>query len=214
MLESVARMCVRGRIWVVAAWAVVLIALGGAVGGLGAAFSSSASLPASDSSEAYAMLASTGVSCSSGQSGTIVWTSTQPATGEKDAAIIEPVLERIAALPGVTSVSSPSVIAAPVVLLLVMRSAWAALLPVITGLLGVGTATFVLMLLSHVMSVPEISLSMSAMIGFGVGIDYALFIVHRTRQDLAGGQWVVEAVLPVPAAGGRAAGAADREGRA
>ena len=79
------------------------------------------------------------------------------------------------------------VLAALAVLLLVFRSIWAAALPIITGVAGVGLSSVTVMLLSHVITMSSIVTSMSALIGLGVGIDYALFIVNRQRKALRAG---------------------------
>jgi putative drug exporter of the RND superfamily len=77
--------------------------------------------------------------------------------------------------------------AAIVVLLLAFGSVIAAGLPVVTALLGLGTAFGVIALASHAIEMPNFSTELAAMIGLGVGIDYALFIVTRFRvSDRAG----------------------------
>ena len=64
-------------------------------------------------------------------------------------------------------------IAALLILLLLFRSAWAAALPVLTGVVGVGTGSLGIILLSHVMTLLDTTPTMGALIGLGVGIDYA-----------------------------------------
>ena len=59
-------------------------------------------------------------------------------------------------------------------------------------------------LLSHVVTAPVFAPEMMAMIGLGVGIDYALFIVTRYRQGLAEGRDPREAVAVSLATSGRA----------
>ncbi len=75
-------------------------------------------------------------------------------------------------------------IAAVVILLLAFGSVLAMGLPVLTALFGIGVGFAVVELLSHATSVPEFATQLAAMIGIGVGIDYALFIVTRYRQGL------------------------------
>jgi uncharacterized membrane protein YdfJ with MMPL/SSD domain len=65
------------------------------------------------------------------------------------------------------------------ILLLVFRAAWVAALPIITAIAGGGTGLLTVMLLSHAISIPSTALTLAALIGLGVGIDYALFIVNR-----------------------------------
>ena len=85
--------------------------------------------------------------------------------------------------PGASGTEVVGIIAALLILLLMFRSLWAAVLPVLTGIAGVGTASLVVILLSHVVSLPSTTPTMGALIGLGVGIDYALFIVNRHRQE-------------------------------
>ena len=75
-----------------------------------------------------------------------------------------------------------------VVLLLAFGSVVAAGLPVVTALFGLGTAFGVIGLVSHAVKMPDFSTELAAMIGLGVGIDYALFIVTRFRQNRLAGQ--------------------------
>lgn len=74
------------------------------------------------------------------------------------------------------------VLAALVILLLVFRSIWAAALPIITGVAGVGVSSLAVILLSHVVTLPSVAPELGALIGLGVGIDYALFIVNPAPQ--------------------------------
>jgi RND superfamily putative drug exporter len=80
------------------------------------------------------------------------------------------------------------VLAALVILLLVFRSAWAAALPIITGVAGVGISSLAVILLSHVLTLSSVALSLGALIGLGVGIDYAVFVVNRQRRALRAGR--------------------------
>ncbi len=75
-------------------------------------------------------------------------------------------------------------IAAIVILLIAFGSVLAMGLPILTALFGIGVGFAVVELLSHATSVPEFATQLAAMIGIGVGIDYALFIVTRYRQGL------------------------------
>ena len=64
---------------------------------------------------------------------------------------------------------------------------WAAVLPIITGVAGVGVSSLAVILLSHVITLPSVAPELGALIGLGVGIDYALFIVNRHRKALRQG---------------------------
>ncbi|BEP14077.1 MMPL family transporter [Acidothermaceae bacterium B102] len=96
------------------------------------------------------------------------------------------------------------VLAALVILLLVFGSVWAAALPIITGVAGVGVSTLAVMLLSHVVTLPSIVTSLGALIGLGVGIDYALFVVNRQRKALRQGADVAAAITTAMNTSGRA----------
>lgn len=95
-------------------------------------------------------------------------------------------------------------LAALVILLLVLRSGWAATLPVLTGVVGVVASLLVVTLASHVVDLDSTSLTMAALVGLGVGIDYALFIVNRHRKALLAGAGVEEAVTRAVTTSGRA----------
>jgi RND superfamily putative drug exporter len=78
--------------------------------------------------------------------------------------------------------------AAILIMLLAFGSVVAMGLPVLTALAGLGIGVGLLELLTHVLTVPNFSPEMAAMIGIGVGIDYALFIVTRYRQGIFEGR--------------------------
>ena len=96
------------------------------------------------------------------------------------------------------------VLAALLVLLLVFRSVWAAALPIITGVAGVAVSSLAVILLSHAMTLPSVAPSMGALIGLGVGIDYALFIVNRQRKALRQGADLTTAITTAMNTSGRA----------
>ncbi len=85
------------------------------------------------------------------------------------------------------SSSGLGILLALIVLLLVFGSIFAALLPIISALFALGTAIGIIGLLSHVIGMPEFSPELVLLIGLGVGVDYALFIVTRHRQGLVAG---------------------------
>ena len=95
-------------------------------------------------------------------------------------------------------------LAALVILLVMFRSAWAAILPIVTGLVGVGASILLVLLGSHVVDLSATSITMAALIGLGVGIDYALFIVNRFRNALMSGATVPRAVAQALDTSGRA----------
>ncbi|MFE9921811.1 MMPL family transporter [Streptomyces sp. NPDC005774] len=93
---------------------------------------------------------------------------------------------------------------AAVVLFLAFGSLAASLLPIATALVGVGTAYASIVLLGHVMTVADFAPMLGMLIGLGVGIDYALFIVTRHRRGLKRGLSVAEAATDAVATTGRA----------
>ncbi|MBC9723479.1 MMPL family transporter [Streptomyces sp. TRM68367] len=96
------------------------------------------------------------------------------------------------------------VVVAAVVLFLAFGSLAASLLPIATALVGVGTAYSGIALLGHAMTVADFAPMLGMLIGLGVGIDYALFIVTRHRRGLKRGLSVTEAATNAVATTGRA----------
>ncbi|MEV0185470.1 MMPL family transporter [Streptomyces sp. NPDC050625] len=96
------------------------------------------------------------------------------------------------------------VVVAAVVLFLAFGSLAASLLPIATALVGVGTAYAAIVLLGHAMTVADFAPMLGMLIGLGVGIDYALFIVTRHRRGLKRGLTVTEAATDAVATTGRA----------
>ncbi|HLI57735.1 MAG TPA: MMPL family transporter [Actinomycetota bacterium] len=94
--------------------------------------------------------------------------------------------------------------AAIIILLVAFGSVVAMGLPIIVALLGVGIDFGLLALVSHRLSVPTFGPELAAMIGIGVGIDYALFIVTRYRQGLHDGLDPESAVVLSLTTSGRA----------
>ncbi|MET9884454.1 MMPL family transporter [Streptomyces sp. NPDC006430] len=93
---------------------------------------------------------------------------------------------------------------AAVVLFLAFGSFAASLLPLATALVSVGTAYFGITLLGHAMAVADFAPMLGTLVGLGVGIDYALFIVTRHRKGLKRGLPVEEAAEQAVATTGRA----------
>ncbi|MEW2490619.1 MMPL family transporter [Streptomyces sp. NPDC048411] len=96
------------------------------------------------------------------------------------------------------------VVVAGVVLFLAFGSLAASLLPIATALVSVGTAYAGIVLLGHLMTVADFAPMLGMLIGLGVGIDYALFIVTRHRTGLRRGMTVAEAAQNAVATTGRA----------
>ena len=90
------------------------------------------------------------------------------------------------------------VLAALVILLITFGSLLAAGMPLITAGFGLITAVALIGLATHVTNMSNVSPELALMIGLGVGIDYALFIVTRFRESYLRvgdtGQAVLEAM--------------------
>ncbi len=94
--------------------------------------------------------------------------------------------------------------AGALILLIAFGSVVAMGLPMITALFSLGTGLVLILLLARLLAMSTISPAFAAMIGIGVGIDYALLIVTRYREELVQGQSVVEAVAVAIDTAGRA----------
>ena len=91
-----------------------------------------------------------------------------------------------------------------VVLFLVFGSIFAMVLPLLSAILSLGTAVGIIALLSNVLQMPSFSDQLVLLIGLGVGIDYALFIVTRHRQGLRAGMSVKDSITKAVDTSGRA----------
>jgi RND superfamily putative drug exporter len=96
------------------------------------------------------------------------------------------------------------ILAAIVILLIAFGSVLAMGLPIGTALFGLGVGIGLVGLASNVLRMPEFSAQMTAMIGLGVGIDYALFIVTRYRENLRSGMEPEDATVEAVDSSGRA----------
>jgi len=81
-----------------------------------------------------------------------------------------------------------------VILIVAFGSVLAMGLPIGVALFGIMIGSAFIGLLSNVLSVPEFATILGAMIGLGVGIDYALLIVTRYREQLHAGHDVRESI--------------------
>ncbi|HET7244935.1 MAG TPA: MMPL family transporter, partial [Streptosporangiaceae bacterium] len=93
--------------------------------------------------------------------------------------------------------------AAAVVLLIAFGSFLAMGLPIATAVLGIGAGLSVIALLGHIFPAPSFSPIIAAMIGLGVGVDYALFIVTRFREGLFAGRAPEDAAVTAMRTAGR-----------
>jgi putative drug exporter of the RND superfamily len=104
----------------------------------------------------------------------------------------------------VGSATGVGVIAALLILLLTFGSLAAAGLPLITAGLGLLTGVALIGIATHVTNMSNISPDLALMIGLGVGIDYALFIVTRFRESYLAIGDVEQSVLEAMDTSGRA----------
>jgi RND superfamily putative drug exporter len=96
------------------------------------------------------------------------------------------------------------VLAALVILLMTFGTLLAAGLPLITAGAGLVTGVAAIGLATHLMGIPNVAPDLALMIGLGVGIDYALFIVTRFRESYAELGDVTEATVQAMDTSGRA----------
>jgi RND superfamily putative drug exporter len=94
--------------------------------------------------------------------------------------------------------------AAVIILLVAFGSLLAMGLPIVTALFGIGCGFAIIGIITRFLAVPEFTGSVAAMIGIGVGIDYALIIVTRYRQGLHDGMEPREAAVQALDTSGRA----------
>jgi putative drug exporter of the RND superfamily len=94
-------------------------------------------------------------------------------------------------------------IAAAVVLLVAFGSLVAVGMPIAVALVGLGISTGLIGITALLVDVPEWAPAVSALIGIGIGIDYALLILTRFRAALADGLDVRDGIVEAVTTGGR-----------
>ncbi|MCW2979132.1 MAG: hypothetical protein JWO14_859, partial [Solirubrobacterales bacterium] len=82
--------------------------------------------------------------------------------------------------------------------------ATAMMLPIFSAIIGLACALSIIRLLEHVLEVPGVAATLATMIGLGVGIDYALFIVTRHKLQLKEGMDLRESIARATATAGGA----------
>jgi putative drug exporter of the RND superfamily len=96
------------------------------------------------------------------------------------------------------------IIAAMVILAFTFGTLVAMALPIITAIFALASTLAIIRMLGHVVSVPTVAPTLATMIGLGVGIDYALFIVTRHFRGLKDGLDVNESIARAAATSGGA----------
>ena len=277
-MKTLARLSVRRRWYVLIAWIVLFIGINVVSQSLGSAFANTFSLPGTNSTHAYALLAKD--KSLGGDADQIVFHTTS-GTVDAKRATIDHMLGQVAKLPAVASVTSPfcsgggfclgatqvskdrtiayavvhftkqgfaltnnqikavevvgatirsktldvqfggnafgkldspsgspgeifGLLATAVVLFLAFGSLLAMLLPLGVALFALGIALAATTLLSHGLAIAQFAPILGSLIGLGVGIDYALFIVTRSRQGLKRGLSVEDSIVTAIDTSGRA----------
>jgi RND superfamily putative drug exporter len=95
-------------------------------------------------------------------------------------------------------------IAAGIILFIAFGSLFAMALPLLTAVVALGSGLLAVGLLSHLVPIGTIGPTLAALIGLGVGIDYALFIVTRHRAGIQAGLTPEEAAVRALDTSGRA----------
>ena len=96
--------------------------------------------------------------------------------------------------PATESSEAIGIVAAMVILTLTFGTVVAMLLPILNAVVALALTLAIIRMLGHVATVPTVAPTLATMIGLGVGIDYALFIVTRHLRGLDDGLNVEEAI--------------------
>jgi putative drug exporter of the RND superfamily len=96
------------------------------------------------------------------------------------------------------------IIAAMVILTLTFGTVVAMLLPILTAILALASTLSIITILGHAITVSTVAPTLATMIGLGVGIDYALFIVTRHLRGLRDGLDLRESIARAVATSGGA----------
>ena len=95
-------------------------------------------------------------------------------------------------------------ILALIVLGLAFGALFAAITPIVTALVAIGIGYAFTGLLSHVLAIVSFAPILGVLIGLGVGVDYALFIVTRHRSGVRAGRSIEDAAVNAVNTAGRA----------
>src|SRR5215469_12380088 len=96
------------------------------------------------------------------------------------------------------------IIAAMVILTFTFGTVVAMLLPIVTAILGLASTLSIIQIVSHAFTVSTVAPTLATMIGLGVGIDYALFIVTRHFRGMKDGLDLRESIARAAATSGGA----------
>jgi putative drug exporter of the RND superfamily len=96
------------------------------------------------------------------------------------------------------------IVAAMVILAFTFGTITAMLLPIVTAIFGLLATLAIVRILGHALTVPSVAPTLATMIGLGVGIDYALFIVTRHFRGLGDGMDINDSIVRATATSGGA----------
>jgi putative drug exporter of the RND superfamily len=208
-LHGLARFSVRRRFFVLVAWFVVTVVLVVVSHRLGDNTNDNLSLPGTDSQQATSVLKHGFPDQANGTSPIVLHAPSGKLTDSKYSGAVKPgelstsdaqAIIDAAATPAKAAglevqtggqlgqkVSKPAtesselvgIIAAMVILTFTFGTITAMLVPIITAIFGLLSTLAIIRILGHVTTVPTVAPTLATMIGLGVGIDYALFIVTR-----------------------------------
>ncbi|HWE09815.1 MAG TPA: MMPL family transporter [Solirubrobacteraceae bacterium] len=106
--------------------------------------------------------------------------------------------------PSTESSELVGIIAAMIILTLTLGTVTAMILPILSAIISLLVTLAIIRMLGHVATVPTVAPTLATMIGLGVGIDYALFIVTRHFRGLNEGLRLEESVARATATSGGA----------
>jgi uncharacterized membrane protein YdfJ with MMPL/SSD domain len=106
--------------------------------------------------------------------------------------------------PATESSEAIGLIAAMIILAFTFGTLVAMGLPIVSAVLGLAAGLSLIVLLGQVVTVPTIAPTLATMIGLGVGIDYALFLVSRHRLNRSQGMALDESIAMAVATSGSA----------
>jgi uncharacterized membrane protein YdfJ with MMPL/SSD domain len=106
--------------------------------------------------------------------------------------------------PATESSEVVGLIAAMIILAFTFGTLVAMGLPIVSAVLGLAAGLSLIVVLGQVVTVPTIAPTLATMIGLGVGIDYALFLVSRHRLNRAQGMELHDSVALAVATSGSA----------
>ncbi|MGW4214877.1 MMPL family transporter [Lentzea sp. NPDC004789] len=107
-------------------------------------------------------------------------------------------------VPKLSPTEGIGLVIALLVLVLMFRSLVAAVMPLVTAILGVGLSMGLIYLVTLVTPISSTAPMLAVMLGLAVGIDYALFLLSRHRDQLADGLEVEESIARATATAGSA----------